>query len=168
MQAAWIDLENVTSPEDDLRYQAFEKGAARFARGEGIWFGKNELYFACTNGGKSSYGQVFRYKPGSAEGQADEKNGPGTLELFIESQDKEILKNCDNLTVAPWGDVILCEDDAHPFLVGVTPQGEFYKLAENIGYKSEFAGGVFSPDGETYFVNIQGPGLTVAITGPWK
>jgi secreted PhoX family phosphatase len=37
-----------------------------------------------------------------------------------------------------------------------------------VGYKSEFAGGVFSPSGETFFVNIQGAGLTVAITGPWK
>jgi len=52
--------------------------------------------------------------------------------------------------------------------VGVTQQGEFYKLAENVGFRSEFAGGVFSPSGDTYFVNIQGPGLTLAITGPWK
>jgi secreted PhoX family phosphatase len=90
------------------------------------------------------------------------------LELFIESDNKDLLKSCDNLTIAPWGDLILCEDDSHPFLVGVTPQGEFYKLAENTGFKSEFAGGVFSPTGETYFVNIQGAGLTLAITGPWK
>jgi secreted PhoX family phosphatase len=90
------------------------------------------------------------------------------LELFAESQDKEILKNCDNLTVAPWGDVILCEDAPHPFVVGITPAGEYYKLAENVGYQSEFAGGVFSPSGDTFFVNIQGAGLTIAITGPWK
>src|SRR5690606_30896502 len=164
----WIDIENVESPEDDLRYQGFDKGAAVFARGEGIWFGEKELYFACTNGGKIGAGQVFRYMPSDEEGKAGEKHNPGKLELFAEPNDKEILKNCDNLAVAPWGDVVLCEDDKHPFLVGITPEGEYYKLAENVGYESELAGGVFSASGKTYFVNLQGAGITVAITGPWK
>ena len=168
MEVEWIDIENVESPEDDLRYQGFNNGAACFARGEGMWYGENEIYFACTNGGHIQNGQVFRYIPGDSEGKTDEKKSPGHLELFAESQDKEILKNCDNLTVAPWGDIVLCEDASHPFLVGITPEGEYYKLGENVGYKSEFAGGVFSPSGETFFVNIQGAGLTVAITGPWK
>jgi secreted PhoX family phosphatase len=161
----WVDLTNVESPDDDLRYQGFDKGAARFARGEGMWFGKNELYFACTNGGKEMNGQVFRYIPGANEGKS---NNGGKIDLFIETPDKKALRNCDNLTVAPWGDVILCEDHDHARLIGVTPKGELYKFGENVGYKSEFAGGVFSPDGSTYFVNIQGPGLTVAVTGPWK
>ncbi|MEX1239195.1 MAG: alkaline phosphatase PhoX, partial [Cyclobacteriaceae bacterium] len=127
-----------------------------------------EIYFACTNGGHLSNGQVFRYIPGAEEGKGGEKKSPGKLELFAESPDKEILKSCDNLTVAPWGDVVLCEDASHPFVVGITPQGDYYRLAENIGPQSEFAGGVFSPSGETFFVNIQGAGLTFAITGPWK
>jgi secreted PhoX family phosphatase len=158
----------VESPDDDLRYQGFNNGAACFARGEGMWYGKNEIYFACTNGGHISNGQVFRYIPSASEGKADEKDSPGKLELFAESQNIEILKNCDNLTVAPWGDVVLCEDASHPFLVGITPKGEYYKLGENVGYQAEFAGGVFSPSGDTFFVNIQGAGLTFAINGPWK
>jgi uncharacterized protein len=164
----WIDIDNVESPEDDLRLQGFDKGAARFARGEGMWFGRNEVYFACTNGGKLGYGQVFRYTPSSHEGQQAEKQYPGQLELFVESQDSQVANACDNMTVAPWGDLILCEDNPSPTLVGITPQGKFYKLGQNVGSKSEFAGGVFSPTGETYFVNLQGPGLTVAITGPWR
>lgn len=168
MAVEWIEIQNVESPEDDLRYQGFNNGAACFARGEGMWYGKNEIYFACTNGGHISNGQVFRYIPSLSEGKPGESKAPGQLELFAESPDKEILKNCDNLTVAPWGDVILCEDASHPFLVGITPKGEYYKLGENVGYESEFAGGVFSPSGETYFVNMQGAGITVAITGPWK
>ncbi len=168
-EVEWLDMDNVeTAPDDDLRLVGFSKGAACFARGEGIWFGKNELYFACTNGGKAYTGQVFRYVPSPHEGKPDEKKQPGKLELFLEPNNKEILKYCDNLTIAPWGDVVMCEDDPHPFVVGVTPGGELYKLAENVGYKSELAGGVFSPTGETFFVNIQDPGITVAITGPWK
>lgn len=167
-KVTWIDLENIDAPEDDLRFQGFEKGAALFARGEGIWFGDGELYFACTNGGKIGAGQVFRYKPSQFEGTAREKDEPGLLDLFAEPNDRKILKNCDNLAIAPWGDVVLCEDHKHPFLVGITPKGELYHLAENVGFESELAGGVFSPSGKTFFVNIQGPGLTFAITGPWK
>ena len=33
---------------------------------------------------------------------------------------------------------------------------------------SEFAGATFSPDGRTLYVNIQGPGHTFAIYGPWQ
>ena len=152
----------------DLRYRGFEQGAARFARGEGMWHGENEVFFACTNGGEIGAGQIFRYVPSPYEGTEREKNTPATLELFLESNDTDLLKSCDNLTIAPWGDLVICEDDPHPFIVGVTRQGELYKLGENVGFPSEFAGGVFSPSGKTYFVNIQDAGLTLAITGPWQ
>jgi hypothetical protein len=164
----WIDLDTIDSPDNDLRHRGFQQGAARFARGEGMWYGSNEIYFACTSGGLTKSGQVFRYKPSQYEGTAREKEAPGMLELFAEPNDKSILKHCDNLTISPWGDVVLCEDNDHPFLVGITPKGEYYKLGENTGYFSELAGVVFSPDGSTLFVNIQHAGLTLAIEGPWR
>ncbi|MEN7547870.1 alkaline phosphatase PhoX [Rapidithrix thailandica] len=168
VEVEWLDIDQVESPEDDLRYRGFEMGAARFARGEGMWYGDKEVYFACTNGGKIEKGQVFRYIPSEFEGQAKETEAPGKLELFAEPNDEEVCQYCDNLTIAPWGDVVLCEDNKKPFIIGITPKGEFYKIAENVGYESEFAGGVFSPSGKTYFVNIQHVGLTVAIQGPWQ
>lgn len=169
MKVEWINLEEIDAPNNDLRLRGFNKGAARFARGEGMWFGNGELYFACTNGGKKNNGQIFKYLPSPYEGTKKEKEQPGTLELFIESENAEILEHGDNLTVSPWGDVIVCEDkSATPKIVGVTPEGKLYHLAKNIGFQSEFAGACFSPTGNTLFVNIQGPGLTVAIQGPWK
>ncbi len=33
---------------------------------------------------------------------------------------------------------------------------------------SEFAGACYSPDGKWLFVNVQSPGITFAITGPWR
>jgi secreted PhoX family phosphatase len=167
-KATWIDLENVEAPDDDLRLAGFSKGAARFARGEGMWFGRNELYLACTNGGHIAKGQIFRYTPSPNEGTPRESVNPGQLELFVEPNNTDLVKSCDNLTVSPWGDLVVCEDDVHPFVVGITPSGQFYRLAENVGFRSEFAGGVFSPDGSTYFVNIQHAGLTLAVTGPWR
>jgi uncharacterized protein len=168
IKVEWMDLEDIDSKKDDLRKRGFKNGAARFARGEGIWFGENELYFACTNGGKNQSGQIFRYKPSLKEGTPQESEQAGMLELYLEPNDTRLLKSCDNLTVAPWGDLMICEDDPHPFLVGVTKEGELYHFGENSGYQSEFAGGVFSPSGKTYFVNIQGPGITFAIQGPWQ
>jgi secreted PhoX family phosphatase len=32
----------------------------------------------------------------------------------------------------------------------------------------QFTGPTFSPDGKILFVNIQAPGITLAITGPWE
>ncbi len=168
MEVKWIDLEQVEEvPEDNLRMQGFEQGAAKFARGEGMWFGNQELYFACTNGGATKTGQIFRYIPSPYEGTPEEIKKPGRIELFLEPNNGELLQHCDNLTVSPWGDVIFCEDRATPRIVGVNKRGRFYKIAENIGFESEFAGGVFSPSGKTYFVNIQHAGLTIAIQGPW-
>ncbi len=166
-EVSWVDLKDVESPNDDLRLQGFEAGAARFARGEGMWYGEGEVYFACTNGGVREHGQVFRYTPSPQEGQTGEEQEPGKLELFVEPNDTDIVESCDNLTIAPNGDLILCEDKGTPRIVGLKQNGEMYHLAKNVGFQSEFAGACFSPDGRTLFVNIQGPGLTLAITGPW-
>jgi secreted PhoX family phosphatase len=32
---------------------------------------------------------------------------------------------------------------------------------------SEWAGATYSPDGRWLFANLQSPGITFAITGPW-
>ena len=166
---SWVGLEGVEAPDNDLRLRGFQKGAARFARGEGIWYGKNELFFACTSGGTKQYGQIFRYVPSASEGQAGEKDAPAQLELYLEPNNVDTFQNCDNLTIAPWGDVIICEDKDDPRIIGIRPNGTTYVIAQNVGYReSEFAGPVFSPSGKTLFVNIQSPGLTIAITGPWR
>jgi secreted PhoX family phosphatase len=166
-EVEWLDIDGVDAPDDDLRYRGFAKGAARFARGEGIWFGENEFYFACTNGGRLEHGQIFRYKLSPNEGQLNEVEQPPTLEIFIEPNNTDLIESCDNLTIASHGDLVICEDKTTPRIVGVTPEGGIYHIAKNVGYKSEFAGATFSPDGKILFVNIQGPGLTIAITGPW-
>jgi secreted PhoX family phosphatase len=164
----WIDIDNVLAPQDDLRFQGFANGAARFARGEGIAYGNGALYFVCTSGGKALKGQVWRYEPSPHEGAPDEEASPGTLELFIEPNDASLVDNADNLTVTPWGDLLLCEDGPEEqFLVGVTPGGNIYKFARNTMNFSEFAGAAFSPDATTLFVNIQWPGMTLAMHGPW-
>ena len=165
----WKDIDDPEAPKDDLRHRGFEAGAARFARGEGMWRGGDgEIYFACTNGGKSNKGQIWKYQPSANEGK---ENGgdSGTLELFLESHEPSAVENADNLTVSPWGDLVVCEDRVGDVvrLVGITPDGHQYPFAFN-HTAAELAGVCFSPDGSTLFVNIQKRGLTLAVTGPWR
>ena len=164
----WIDLDNVDSPVLDLRHRGRAAGAAVFARGEGAWWGDGAGYFAMTNGGQNTMGQIFKYTPSPFEGTAQEKVQPGMLELYAEPNDTGLLSNGDNITIAPWGDVIICEDTKGLCrVIGITPAGEYYVIAQAAELDRELAGVCFSPDGSTLFVNVQKPGYTLAITGPW-
>lgn len=152
----WIEMKEVESPRDDLRIRGFKDGAACFARGEGMWYSEGSIFIACTNGGKKQRGQIWKLTHNK-------------IELYSEPNDADLVDNCDNLTVAPWGDLILCEDGkGDQFLDVITPEGKIFKLAKNAKSSGEFAGVCFSPDGSTLFVNMQREGLTLAITGPWK
>ncbi|MFE1745471.1 alkaline phosphatase PhoX [Coleofasciculus sp. H7-2] len=158
----WVRIDNPDPDTDTVRVEGFGKGAAQFSRGEGIWYGSGEFYFCCTNGGAAKLGQVWRYVPGKTAQEG------GTLELFVEPNNVNVLDSPDNIVVAPFGDLILCEDgDDEQFVVGVTPKGELYQFARNAINDNEFAGACFSPDGNTMFVNIQTPGITFAVWGPW-
>jgi secreted PhoX family phosphatase len=167
----WIDLENVDSDSNDLRLRGAAAGAATFARGEGITVAGDQFAFCCTIGGPARLGQVFTYSPSPFEGTDREQEKPGQLTLIAEGSEDTLFNNCDNLTMAPWGDLILCEDTAanenHCALVGIRPDGSQYLLANNAYSDSEVAGVCFSPDGQTMFLNIQYPGMTLAITGNW-
>ena len=164
----WIDVANPEAPEDDLRFRAAADGAAIFARGEGIHMGDGEIYFCCTSGGAAGYGQIFRLVP-SADGAGDR------LQLFFESESEDQFNYGDNLTVAPNGHLVVCEDQAGDVsdnhLRGITPQGEAYPVAR-LRMSTELAGACFSPDGSTFFVNAFSPAMTFAIRFPdlyrWK
>ncbi len=176
VEVEWIDLDDVESPEGDLAQRGYAGGAARFCRGEGMAYGlrpnegRGSIYFNCTQGGAVRAGQVWRYRPSAYEGRRREKDAPGTLELIYESPNSDVLDACDNLAFTPWGDLILCEDGfGDQYLRGLTPDGRIYDIAHNAHEgKSEFCGACFSPDGKVLFVNIQEPGFTFAIEGPWN
>jgi len=168
-EVEWMDMDDVESPLDDLRYRGFEAGAARFARGEGIFYGNDRVYWACTNGGRILKGQIFAYTPSPYEGTDREKEKPGKMELFLEPNNGEIVDMCDNLDVTPDGGLLLCEDGKEDqYLVGYSPDGKWFKLARNATGDSEFAGVCHSPDGKIVFANIQKTGLTIAISGPFQ
>lgn len=120
------------------------------------------------------------------------------LTCIFQAQNKIAGNNFDNVTVSPRGGVLLCEDGGGveddfgqgERLMGLTPAGETYLFAKNnvaltetdiksAGKSAEFikaadyrdtewAGASFDPSGKWLFVNIQSPGITFAITGPWE
>lgn len=168
-QQQLVEVEWVTIPDpdpivDSVRYQGLELGAAEFSRGEGICYSQGEFFFTATSGGDKALGQIWRYRPGATADQG------GSLELFVESPGRNVLDYPDNLIMAPFGDLMVCEDGTDDInrIMGITPQGQIYPFAKNVLNSQEFAGVCFSPDQQTMFVNIFHPGMTLAIWGPWS
>lgn len=156
--AEWVEIEDYDPETDTTRVEGRTKGAALFSRGEGIWYGDGLIYFVCSNGGELGAGQVFAYDP-AAE----------TLTLVVESTDRALLDAPDNITVGPDGRLYLCEDGSGgDNIVTVDHDGSLAIFAQNISSGSEWAGACFSGPGNVMFVNMQGDGLTFAITGPFR
>jgi secreted PhoX family phosphatase len=146
--------------------QGHAGGGAIFSRLEGAWYGDGSIFFHATDGGDLHLGQVWELRPHGHSNNGD-------LELIYESNDPARLDSPDNITVSPRGGLVLCEDGGggDQYLRGLTQRGRIFDFAKNIhpGFEdSEFAGATFTPHGETLFVNIQTPGVTLGIWGPWQ
>ncbi|TWT61118.1 alkaline phosphatase PhoX [Rubinisphaera italica] len=152
--------------------QGTAQKAVTFDRVEGCFIQERAVYFSCTEGGREGCGQIWRYLP-------DEEQ----LELVYESKDPKILNMPDNIAVHPNGAVAICEDSNAKLqrMHFLTKQGQLKRFADNnmilngehMGLKKdyrkqEWAGATFSADGQIMFVNIQTPGVTFAIRGPWQ
>jgi secreted PhoX family phosphatase len=173
----WVSIDNPDNPSNTMPgnfvwAQGRAKDAATFARLEGCWYGGDRrIYIVSTSGGAVGQGQIWVYDPKEE-----------TISLLFESPSMAVLNAPDNITVSPRGGLVLCEDGGgEEFLHGLTVEGEIFKFAKNnvvlngerngiVGNfaGSEFAGACYSPDGDWLFANIQSPGITVAITGPWQ
>lgn len=181
-----VTWQRVEDPEG-IQGRAFDSApdAAVFSRGEGCWYDSGKIYFVSTDGGAAGLGQVWVYDPETE-----------TVSLVYESADADVLDGPDNLALSPRGGIILCEDgDSDPKrLISLDRQGRaeefalnlidlapgdvetidakypgvaenFWDDAVGVYTSSEWAGATFY--GKWLFVNIQSPGVTFAITGPW-
>ena len=174
----WVDIPRPAagvSADGDIRgvqRQGLAAGASRFIRLEGCFATDEAVFFTSTSGGDARCGQVFAYRPAAGE-----------LELLFESPSPATMDYPDNLCVSPDGTLLVCEDSSQPVqhLYGLTREGAVFPVARNNvvlqgsalaadgDYRgAEWAGACFSPDGRWLFANIYSPGLSVAITGPWR
>lgn len=182
----WVDIEDPlradrpgTKDHQGVYDQGVRVGGSTFNRLEGAWYGDGRVYITATEGGDVGKGQVWGI---------DSRNQ--TLTLLFESPGDHVLDMPDNLCVSPRGGIVLCEngDVAPQRMHGLTPDGRLFSLAANNvdftqkayrreesgrtfakDYRSaEWCGVTFSRDGKWLFANLQDPGITFAISGPWQ
>lgn len=148
----------VRTAPGSTRAQGHALGCTQFARTEGITYHDGAIYFCCTNGGRAHAGQVWKF-----DLRRDR------LSLAVEADSRAIMDGPDNVAPSPMGDLLVCEDGRdEDRVLGLTRAGAVYPIARNAYNDSEMAGACFSPDGNVLFVNMQHPGVTYAIRGPWR
>lgn len=175
MPVTWVDIDDPeradvpgTTNGLGVYAQGLDAGGATFRRLEGAWFTRRRLVFVSTSGGAAGEGQVWEYDPRRE-----------TLTLRFESRSADEANNPDNVALSRRG-MVLCEDGSGlgQRLLGLGRAGRTFPLAENAvvldgernGIRgdfrgSEWAGACFHR--QWLFANIQSPGVTFAITGPW-
>jgi len=189
--AAPEGLPNAPNETSGPFLEAWAKGALRMSRGEGICWHQGRAYLVDTAAGTSADG-----RRGSGDGAVWEYDPrQQTLRAIFVADNPLVGDNIDNVTVSPPGTIWLCEDgdpvtDAYgpgTRLLGLTAQGDSFTFAKNNvqltreqvvaagkavlpgDYRGEeWAGICFDPAGEVMFVNIQRPGITLAIWGDWR
>lgn len=172
LPVTWVDIKDPDPREAETNslavyQQGFELDGTTFGRLEGCFYGNGRIYFDATSGGDKYLGQIWEYAPRGSD--------QGVLTLLYESSNPAVLNRPDNICFDSSGNLFICEDNSRNVHLRImTPKGEISELGRNvyrirnIDYSGqEFAGVTFSPDFKTLFVNIQNPGLTLAIWGPW-
>jgi uncharacterized protein len=165
----WGDVPDRDAKTVSVRKQFTDDQVTRSHKLEGAWWSDGGAYFVASfarhnDGSVNEHdGQVWFYDP--------ESETITLKTIFGVNPDPEQDTNYDgpdNITVSPYGGVILAEDgEGLSHLVGVTDAGKAYPMARNELNTSEFTGPTFSADGQILFANIQTPGYVFAITGPW-
>ncbi|MHA3702578.1 PhoX family protein [Jatrophihabitans sp. YIM 134969] len=164
--------------------QGRAKGGARFLGLEGSAWSRGCVTFVASEAGDSENGQIWRFEPTGTD--------TGRLRLLFESPNPRTLNQPDSVTVDPHGRLFMAEDGDGEDEAGgdnwirtLTPTGGIANLARIVPSldlhfwdpedfprpgpigASEAAGPVFTPDGRYLFVNVQYPGITCVVTGPW-
>lgn len=164
----WVEVPDRFATTTSIRKQSFAQPVTRSRKLEGMWWGDGGCYFVC------SFARASDGSAGVHDGQVWFLDPVAqTIELKIHFEytaDQDVDPDGpDNITVSPYGGVIVAEDgDGASHLVGSTEGGETFFLARNeLPGESEFAGPTWSTDKKTLFAVIQSPGHVFAITGPF-
>jgi uncharacterized protein len=170
----WVDVgdPNPAAGETPLRERAIALGATPIMKAEGTWLGiDGSIWFVSSRGdgplaanpnaatAAAHSGQIWRYDPRTE-----------SLELVVLFPTGSAFDGPDNITAGPHGYAIACTDgEDDQWLLGIGEDGSSFPFALNALDDGELAGATFAPDGQTLFVNLQGPpGLTLGIWGPWQ
>ena len=184
----WIKVEDPEGVEGRPLDSA--PGAALFSRLEGIWYASGQMYFISTDGGDAGLGQVYALNlrnmrlrlvyestdAGVLDGPDNVAVGRNRSLILCEDGDSnpkrmiglsrggELFEFCANNVVLAEGDIDIVD--------AVYPGTKANLWDEPVGdyRRREWAGACFYYDSSSQwlFANIQSPGITFAITGPWE
>ncbi|MET0385556.1 MAG: alkaline phosphatase PhoX [Polyangiales bacterium] len=173
LPVSWVPVPNPNPGPDDtsVREQAQSLGATPIKKAEGTWTGVDgSIWFVASYASgpdaedpedvtvAAHSGQIWRYDPRAK-----------TIELVTIFPVGSPYDGPDNITASPHGFAVACTDgEDDQWLIGIGNEGGTFPFARNAQSDVEFTGATFSPDGETLFANIQEPGVTFAIWGPWQ
>jgi secreted PhoX family phosphatase len=175
--------------------QGRAKGGAKFLGGEGCTWRGDGVVFGSSEGGEAGLGQVWQYTPKTHIGKPGEHgelvllfesqhrgqmDGPDNMctspgGAIVIAEDGNVKSNFVRALLANGTTINVAENlvavqqhyiEASGKLYDPTVPDDGASAGDGVGF-SEFAGPCFSPDGKWLFVNIQVPGITCAITGPW-
>jgi uncharacterized protein len=185
----WVDIKHPDPSDAEenpgaVYLQGRRLGGARFYGLEGAAWHDGGVVFVASEAGDAGQGQVWRYEP-----RGDHR---GRLTLLFESRSAKVLNQPDAIEAGGRRDLVVMAEDGDGedpggtnFLRVLTPRGRVVDLAQVIepldlhfwapdDYPqpgkygaSEMAGPRWSPDGSRLFVNVQYPGVTCVIEGPW-
>ncbi|MGH3897373.1 MAG: alkaline phosphatase PhoX, partial [Pseudonocardiaceae bacterium] len=164
----WIPVPDRDAADTSTRRQFADGLVTRGRKLEGAWWGGHGAYVVTSfaraeSPGAPHDGQVWFYDPRRSTLALKLRFGVNPAPDVDGAYDGP-----DNITVSPWGGLILAEDgDGIQHLVGVTDRGQTFPLARNDLNDNEFTGPVYSHDRRILFANFQSPGTMFAITGPW-
>ena len=164
----WVAVPDPLALARSTRKQFSDGQVTRSRKLEGAWWADGRAYIVCSyarvgDGSAVEHdGQVWSYDPAGQTLRLEARFG-----LNPDPAGRK-PDGPDNITVSPWGGLMLAEDGAGvQHLYAVTPDGVPSPFARNALNDNEFAGICFAPDRRTLFASIQTPGVTFAITGPF-
>jgi len=139
---SWVNAVNPNAPQTENRLA----DTAVFDGGEGVWYQNDRVFFA-TKGDD-------RLWMLNTTNQTIEV----VYDMATATAPNNILSGVDNITMTPFGEVLVAEDGGDMQVVVVYPDGTLVPLLQIVGQdQSEIAGIAFSPDGRRmYFTSDRG------------
>ena len=139
---SWVNAANPNAPQMENRLPE----TTAFDGGEGVWY-QNDRVFFTTKGDERLW--MLNTTNQTIEVAYD---------LTTAKAPNNILSGVDNITMTPFGEVLVAEDGGDMQVVVVYPDGVLVPLLQIVGQdQSEIAGIAFSPDGKRmYFTSDRG------------
>ena len=162
-QVSWVDIDDpdpapgATAPST----QGIAQGRRQLRAGRGHLVRQRRALLRLDQRRARRPGPGVRARPGHRP----------AARLFFLSPSLDVLDSPDNVCVSPRGGLVLCEDGSgQEFMHGLTPDGDDLQVRREPGNGG--ASGPARPSSRRTATGCsstsQSPGITFAITGPWR